>query len=91
MSRFTFSTDADSEAFCLEIAAKMIELFGIPESESIGRISRHWDGQSITGPCDMIYHEDAEYWAKTVYFGKESFWWKGEQGSKATAIPLVLT
>jgi len=87
MSRFTFNTDPDSEVFCVEIAAKMMELFGIPEPESIGRINRHWDGQSITGPCDMIDHEDAEYWAKTIYFGKKSFWWKGEQGLRPLPYP----
>ncbi|MEW8987645.1 MAG: hypothetical protein AB2401_11715 [Bacillus sp. (in: firmicutes)] len=57
-----------------EIAKKMMELFGISEKEAIGRINRHWRGETIKGPKDLIYHEDPEYWAKTIYYGKDSMW-----------------
>jgi hypothetical protein len=75
MNSFEFETDSQSAAFCHEIARQMVELFGIPLEEAIGRINRDWKGLKIVGPDDVVYHEDEAYWAKTIYFGKGSNWW----------------
>ncbi len=86
MSLFLFVTDKNSEEFCLLIAHKMVELFGISKEEAIGRINRDWKGQEIVG-MDVIYHEDEEYWAKEIYYGHDSRWWKGETGLKPSSYP----
>ena len=74
MSRFKFTTDEKSEEFCMLIVGKMVGLFGITEEEAIGRINRDWEGKEIVG-MDIIYHEDEEYWAKSIYYGHDSAWW----------------
>ena len=74
MSQFIFTTDNKSYAFCLAIAEEMEKLFQIPYDEAIGRINRQWQGLTIVGQ-DLIYHEDEEFWAKTIYYGKSSYWW----------------
>ena len=71
---FIFHTDDRSATFCEEIARQMVDLFGITHEEAIGRINRDWAGLNIVGP-DVIYHEDETYWAKTIYYGKDSHWW----------------
>ena len=75
MSRYNFTTDALAEEFMDEIAVRMVELFGITEDEAIERINEHWRGQSIAGEDDMIYHEDEDFWAKTIYYGPNKMWW----------------
>jgi hypothetical protein len=41
MSKFSFTTDSQSEQFCIEIADEMVKTFGISGEEAIGRINRH--------------------------------------------------
>jgi hypothetical protein len=56
----------------------MMTLFGIGEAEAIGRINRHWQGQEILTELQVANlshdHHDS-YLAKTVWYGRESFWW----------------
>ncbi len=87
MSKFLFETDQQSEEFCLRIAQEMMMLFGITELEAIGRINRQWQGQKIVGPDLMIYHEDEEFWAKTIYYGPGVYWWLGEEGLDPQPFP----
>jgi hypothetical protein len=75
MSKFSFTTDSQSEQFCIEIADEMVKTFGISGEEAIGRINRHWKGLVLVGPYDLIYHEGKKYWANTIYYGHDSFWW----------------
>jgi hypothetical protein len=85
--KFAFQTDSDSEAYCQEIAREMAELFDIPESEAIGRMNRDWNGLALVGEDDVIYHDEPEYWAKTIYYGKDSFWWLKKAGLKPRPYP----
>ncbi len=75
MSRFNFKTDQEGREYCEEILKQMIVLFSIEESEALARMNRSWEGQDILGDDDPIYHEGEEYWAKTIYYGKDSNWW----------------
>lgn len=86
MNKFEFITDDQSEEFCNEIAEKMIELFGISKDEAIGRINSLWRGLEIVG-LDLIYHEDEEYWAKTIYYGHNSCWWLKEGKEELKPVP----
>jgi len=85
--RFEFTTDPESAEFCEAIVNRMVALFGISTGEAIGRINRDWHGLDIAAPNDVIYHEDEEYWAKTIYYGKGSNWWLSPPNLKPRAYP----
>ncbi len=74
MNKWTFETDAESDDFCEKIVAEMKSRFGISEQEAIARINAQWEGSQFVG-CDLIYHETEEYWANTIYYGHDSYWW----------------
>jgi hypothetical protein len=78
LGKFIIKTDKRSELYLTSIWEKLIELFGVSEDEAYGRINRYWGGRDIIGDEQMIYHEDEEYWAKTLYYGKGSLWWLHE-------------
>ena len=82
----TVSGDERAKIFCLEIMDKMVELFGIPPTEAIGRINRHWKGQKLYGP-QMIYQRDAQFWANTIYYEADAFWWVEEWMAEHTPKP----
>ena len=84
--KFEFETDAKSQAFCESIAGEMVRLFGISIEEAAGRISREWRNQPIIGD-DIVYHETEDYWARNIYFGKDSGWWKSPPGLKPRPYP----
>ncbi len=81
MAIFPFKTDKKSEVFCLSIVRKMVVLFGISEHEAIRRISRHWGHEREIVGQDIIYHETADDWAATIYYGHNSYWWIADRAS----------
>lgn len=87
-----FVTDAKSDAFCREIAAELVRLFGVSEAEAVGRINRGWRGLSIVGELNIVYHETPDHWAHLMYFGPDSYWWitggKREQLGLGPVVPL---
>lgn len=76
---FEFITDQESKAFCHLIVQSMIESFSIDEEEALGRLNKAWVNLEITGPDDVIYHEDESYWANSIYYGKGSKWWLSKE------------
>lgn len=82
---FSFETDRDGREYCEEIVGVMVALFEIPEDEALGRLNRFWKGKPIVGEHDMVYHREPEYWAKTIYYGKDSFWWM--EGAELRPLP----
>jgi hypothetical protein len=64
---FTFTTDTQSNAFFEEIASRMVALFRVGHEEAVGRMNRLWSGQTFTGPDDLIYHEDEDFWANMCF------------------------
>lgn len=79
---FTFETDEESYLFCEEIAKTMVALFDISLAEAIGRVNRQWKGNNFLGPTDSRYHEDEAFWAKDIYYGANSCWWKNPSNLK---------
>ena len=75
MIGFTFTTDEESHAYCLEISAAMESLFGIGHIEAVMRMNRLWSGLTFGGPEELLFHELPDEWAKDIYYGAESFWW----------------
>jgi len=84
---FTFNLDTKGLAFCHEIADDLVTFFKIPRDEAIGRINRHWHGQSINRPDNVVYHEDSDFWAKTIYYGGNADWWNGTAHLRALPSP----
>lgn len=67
MYKFRFNTDQESYNFCVGIAEKMSELFGISVEQAVEKINERWEGQDALGELCIIYHETKEYWAKDIY------------------------
>lgn len=84
---YTFITDAESRAFFDEIALRMVTLFAIEPEEAVGRMNKLWDGQAFIGPDDLIYHEDEDFWANTVFYGGDSMWWTNPPKLKPLPYP----
>lgn len=74
MSKFEFRADAATLPFINLIIATMICRFSIARDEAIGRMNGLWRGQELLGEDDLIFHEDAEFWANTIYYGGNSMW-----------------
>lgn len=87
MSTFEFATDDKSHRFGEAIVEEMVRRFQISRDEAVGRTNRHWRGVRIVGEKDVVYHEDEEFWANTIYFGKNSMWWKNPPGLKPLPYP----
>jgi hypothetical protein len=78
--RLTIQASKAAREFIEQIVAEMLSLFPITRDEAVGRINDHWGHLEYIGDRDLIFHETAEYWAKTIYYGKDSHWWLGEEG-----------
>jgi hypothetical protein len=57
-----------------EIAADMALSFSVPIEEAVARINQHWNGQEFLDARDLIFHEDAHYWAMIIYFDEVLDW-----------------
>ncbi len=85
--KYTFITDSKNEAHFDKIALKMVDLFKIDHEEAVGRINRHWSGETVTGSDNMLDHEVLDYWANTVFYGWGSFWWMNPPDLKPLPYP----
>ncbi len=62
------------QEFFNEIAADMALSFSIPFAEAVTRINQKWRGQALPGAHELIFHEDAHYWAMNIYFTEVPDW-----------------
>ena len=71
------------------IVHQLQTLFRITRDEAAGRLNRFWEGQDFSGEMDvnLLRHESPTYWAKTIYYGPEARWWKGEDGLQPQPYP----
>ncbi len=68
------ATDRAAEYFRV-IADSMVQLYSIPRSEAVGRISKFWTGQSFFGSSALLVeHQGPEVWAKLIYYGRKGNW-----------------
>ena len=79
---FKFEIDEESYELRCEIVNKMVELFHISHEEAINRMNSQWRGQIIKGDGCMVFHEDEEYWANSIYYTDNSYWWMQEMGDR---------
>jgi len=84
---FIFETDAESQKYCEEIVAEIVNVFGVNKEEAIKRVNQKWVSCKIVGEDDPVYHEDPEYWAKEIGYGHDSEWWVDEASAKLRELP----
>lgn len=91
MRKYECDGDNYGREFLDDIVDKMIELFGISESEVVGRVNRHWADQEFFDIAredkeyNMAYHELPHFWAHTIYYGG-ALWWL-QDGKPLTPVP----
>lgn len=85
LPRFAFPTCPATQLLCEATATEMQHRFGISSEEAVGRINRHWSGQDLSDPNDIVLHEGEGFWAKTIFYSQDSSWWLDE--SKAVPKP----
>ena len=59
------------------IREELVSQFGISPAEALGRINRHWAGQSFVHQpeIDATTHETPEDWARFIYYEQDVRWW----------------
>lgn len=89
MAQFEFEATPDAAEFIERIVNVIIRLFGIPRDEAVGRVNRHWSGQTFRSPEDLmaLYHQTTEWWAKSIVFGRKSQWWIDEENARPLPYP----
>ncbi len=75
---FEFKMTEDSRQLCENIVDEMTQLFNITTEEAIEKINELWGEQDFADSSDERFHEDAAYWAKTIYYGPDFIWWDNE-------------
>ena len=86
-NNYSFKVNEESSIFCNDIVSEMTRLFGISSSEAVGRINRQWDGVDFLAKDDLRYHETIEFWANTIYYGADSYWWINPPNLKPKPFP----
>lgn len=46
-------------------------------------MNQAWGHLDHIGDKDLIFHESPDEWTRTIYYGKDSRWWQGENGLKS--------
>lgn len=83
---FEFKASGDALDLCEQTVDRMVELFGIPVDEALGRVNRAWGGRDLDNDS-LICHENEYYWANSIYYGHGSFWWLKPPGLKPMPYP----
>lgn len=76
MSTLPNSRELEAQLTLREAAEVMVNTFGISADEAAGRIARQFKHVDLTNDNAMIGHEDAEFWARVVYYGPSVQWWR---------------
>ena len=85
--RLRMQTSSHAREFIGRIVDQMVDRFGISRDEAVARVNDAWGHLDHIGDDDLIFHETAEYWARTIYYGKDSHWWLGGEGPSAGSVP----
>lgn len=82
MTRISIRGTDEALEYFEEIVGEMLAHFPVSHSEAVARLNRFWSGQDFIDELDvnLLRHEDPEFWAKTIYYGRETPWWNGEEG-----------
>jgi hypothetical protein len=64
---FNFITDNESEEYCLEIVQAILDTYKVSQQEAIDLVNLQWQGETIIGEDDWIYHDSPIDWAKRIH------------------------
>jgi len=89
MTDINISGSQEALDYFEDIIREMLFLFPITRAEAVGRLNRYWRGQEFSSDLsvNMLTHELPEFWAKTIYYGPNAKWWKGEDGLEPEPYP----
>ncbi|MEU4250718.1 hypothetical protein AB0F15_25255 [Amycolatopsis sp. NPDC026612] len=90
---FLCAGDAEALEFCRGIVEEMVAGLGVTRVEAVARVNRQWSAPHPGGRTPriwivglaMVYHEDAEFWARVIYYGEDYFW--RDPGSTSDSLP----
>ncbi|GIJ11023.1 hypothetical protein Van01_42370 [Micromonospora andamanensis] len=90
---FPCAGDTEALTFCEAIADAMARHHDISRREAVARVNRQWSQAGPAGRVprvwivglDIVYHEDADYWAGFIYHGPDSRWW--DPGTEPQPLP----
>ncbi len=84
MAEYEFDVPTSERGFMRRIVATMMEIFQMSHDEAVGRINAHWAGQEFrsAGKRMVLHHESPEWWAKTIAYGSDSYWWLDEENTQ---------
>lgn len=93
---FPCAGDAEALAFCHEIADEMVRAYNISRTEAVARLNRQFS--TPDDPCgrvpriwivgrDLVYHDDAAYWATGIYHGFGGRWWDADADRRPLPPP----
>ncbi|WP_458687367.1 hypothetical protein [Nocardia tengchongensis] len=71
--------------FLLDIAAEMVDRYGIDADEAVARINERFIGWRFAGD-GLLFHQSEAYWATDIYFGHD-VWWRGEESVDPVPAP----
>lgn len=82
MIEINVAATAEASAYLEEMAREMLLLFPITLDEARSRINREFENRMFLSPVEVDYlmHEEQDVWARHIYYGRNSFWWLGEEG-----------
>ncbi|MEM9204013.1 MAG: hypothetical protein AAGC53_20425 [Actinomycetota bacterium] len=81
MTEITVQATEWALGYLEDIAQEMVKLFAIDLDEARGRINRQFPGPEPMTEWAEAYlgHEDEEDWAKHIYYGRDSLWWRDDE------------
>ncbi len=77
MSDLEFEVTPAAREYCDRIIEELMRLFGIGRDEAVGRMNRHWEGQSFLTEDDVndLTRESPDFWAQRIYYQSDVKWW----------------
>jgi hypothetical protein len=88
--QFDIAATPAALAFMSKIATEMVHIFGIDRREAVGRINKFWSGRKeflTDTQTSLLFRENPVFWAKTIYYRDDAYWWRGEEGLSPRDYP----
>lgn len=78
INNFDFATTKAAIKLCGATIEEMVNLFDISKEEATGRLEREWN-QGRFRNLSCFLHEDEHYWANSIYYGEDCYWWMKDE------------
>ncbi|PCJ54304.1 MAG: hypothetical protein COA79_22090 [Planctomycetota bacterium] len=67
--KYSFATTDETNIYCNEIVACLIEYSQLDESEALSMLNRYWDDKEMFDEDDFRLHEDPYFWSMCMVHG----------------------